>query len=116
LAGFQRDGEAGPDVLIVLAEESAVEVVAYVNTVGAERVGRVTPLLERRLSKKCATERTSSLLPDLFPGPCGGSTDPTSVAACAAERAKYRFFQALNAFDEMTIDWDDFDNDQTDAS
>jgi hypothetical protein len=49
-----------------------------------------------------------------FPG-CA-SPDTTALAACAQRAARCRFCRALNAFDELSTDCDDFDDEMINTS
>jgi hypothetical protein len=52
----------------------------------------------------------------MFPGECAGAATAADLSTCSAAVAKCHFCRALNVFDGLEIDCDQFDNGTPDAS
>jgi formylglycine-generating enzyme required for sulfatase activity len=65
---------------------------------------------ETRLGEAASAKCGGADLAALFPGYCAGAATPAALTACAADRARCRFCQALERFDALELGCELFDD------
>jgi hypothetical protein len=98
------------DTQVESAAQLQDDILAFLAADPQERVSKASLKLEEKSVLKCGDSGVVTPLADMFLGQCGGSVDPSQLAACAIEQTRCRFCESLNAFDGLGIDCDDFDD------
>lgn len=108
-----KGGRSGSPPAVGAAPALRVAVLAYLEAAGARGIDKASSKLVGGTGARCGDVGTP--IGGLFPG-CEGAGDPAAVGDCAAEAARCQFCQSLEAFDELGLDCDVFDDGEADAS